>query len=303
VVFYLDIILLLNFLMDYLILLLTARFQHLETKKLKLSLGALAGALYSLVFFIPHLSFFHVLLSKFLLSIVMIWLSFGYLHFFRFVRSLATFYFVSFVIGGGVLAFQNLFPMNHEIINGIYVSRSSSPLLIYFLVMISFLVVYFFSSKVQRSIRKKTDFQSQLLDFEIYIFDFKFNGKGLLDTGNQLYDPITRKPVLVLEAMEASFLPDKFNEIYREGQFILELFEEVTKDIEPKWLSRLQIVPFRTISNEMQFILTVRPDKVVIHSEDNRQIEKTKVLIGLNYSRLSNENSYQAIIHPELLSS
>ena len=298
---YLDIILILNFVIDYFILQLTGKFQQMESKKSKLSIAALAGALYSLIFFVPQFSFFHVFISKFLLSLLMIWISFGYGHFVRFVRALAAFYFVSFVLGGGVLAFQNLFPMNHEIINGIYVSRSSSPLLIYFFVIIGFFMVFIFSSKTQISIRKKKDLQTQLLQFEIYIFDFKFEGKGLLDTGNRLYDPISRKPVLILEALNASFLPSVFTEVYKEGQLQLEDFEEVTKELEPKWLSRLQIIPFRTVSKEMEFILALRPDKVVIHSDENRQIEQTKVLIGLNYSRLSNENAYQAIIHPELL--
>ena len=300
-VFYLDLILLLNFMLDYFLLLATGKLLNRPVKHLRIALAAGVGALYTLSFFLPKQSFFSLFISKLLLSLVIILIAFGFKHLLAFVQTLATFYMISFITGGGVIAVQYFFNIQHDVVNGIYISRSSSPVLILTLIVVAFGRVLYFAKGTVKSLTRKNIVQQKIVEVEVFINEQSYLCKGLIDTGNQLYDPITRKPVMIIEAERLDLIPKLFSEMYIEGQFQLDLFDKITEQLEAKWLRRISLVPFRSVSRDMQFILTIRPDKVVIHTEDSKQVCKTKVLIGLDYGNLSNDQTYQAIIHPDLL--
>jgi len=299
-VFYADIIFIINLVIDFLILWTTGRYLHIKSSWLRLLMGASVGAFYTFVFLVPSLTIFHILLSKILVSILMIWISFKFIHLVHFVRATATFYFVSFVFGGGVFGLQYLLQIDHEVFNGVYVSHSSGSWSYLLFLIIAPLVIWFFSNHTFHSIQRKTSIKKDLLDVEIFIFDQFYQCKGLVDTGNQLHDPITRKPVLIIEAREISFLPIEIQQAFSDRQFELERFEKVSEQLDPIWLSRVHLIPFRSVAKEMTFLLAIRPDKVVIH-DNQKLVETEKVLIGLDYGQLSIDQSYQAIIHPELL--
>ncbi|WP_339062332.1 sigma-E processing peptidase SpoIIGA [Tepidibacillus marianensis] len=299
-VFYADIIFIINLVIDYLILWTTGKFLHTKATRLRLLLGAGIGAFYSFVFLIPSLSIFHILLSKILVSGLMVWIAYRFIHLVHFVRAIATFYFVSFVFGGGVFGLQYLLQIDHEVFNGVYVSHSSGSWIYLLFLLLAPFVIWLFSNKTFHSIQRKTSIQHDLVDVEVFILGQLYQCKGLIDTGNQLHDPITRKPVLIIEAGEVPFLPTILQEAYSNRQFELERFEQITEQIDPKWLSRIHLIPFRSVAKEMTFLLAIRPDKVVIH-DSQKQVETQKVLIGLDYGHLSIDQSYQAIIHPELL--
>jgi stage II sporulation protein GA (sporulation sigma-E factor processing peptidase) len=66
------------------------------------------------------------------------------------------------------------------------------------------------------------------------------------------------------------------------------------------WQDRLRLVPYRGVNRSTQFMLAIKPDRVVI-TLGEKQYESLKVLIGLDSGKLSSDNAYQAIIHPNLL--
>ncbi len=300
-VFYLDLILLLNLVIDYFILVATAKFLHLGYKKWRLMIASIFGAVYTLIFFIPKLSVFHLFISKFLLSIIMVIIAYGFIHLYHFIRSLATFYLVSFITGGGVLAIQYLFNIQHDVINGVYISHTSSPTMVLFIIVIAFFGIWFFADKTFLSLNRRKNVADQIVKVEIIINNDSYHCKGLIDTGNQLFDPISRKPVIIVEADDIPFLPAIIKSAYSNQQFNLDLFQVISKEIDLIWQSRMQIIPFKGITKGMQFILALRPDKVVIETSTGEESTSTKVLVGLDYGHLSNDKAYQAIIHPELL--
>jgi len=300
-VFYLDLIFILNFVIDYFILLATKKFLHLSTKIWRLGISAAVGAVYTILFFLPAMTFFHTFVTKIVISVFMVLIAFGFIHLIQFIQTLAVFYFVSFLTGGGVFALQYFFQMEHDVINGVYVSRSSSPFMVLFFILAAFAGIWLFSNRTYRSLHRKNDQQQQIVNLEIYIDEKSYPCKGLIDTGNRLYDPISRNPVIILEAKAADFIPSIFEKAYKEGEFRLELFDRFSRQVDPLWLSRIHIIPYRTITKEKQFILAIRPDKVLIYKTEEKLFNHTKVLIGLNYGNLSNDKSFQAIIHPDLL--
>jgi len=95
------------------------------------------------------------------------------------------------------------------------------------------------------------------------------NLKGLLDSGNSLFEPISRYPVIIIESK-------MINNILND-------------DIYDK------IIPYNGI-NTTGIIKGFQPEEINIK---NRKIKK--VIIGVSDSKLSPNGSYNAILHPNLL--
>lgn len=125
----------------------------------------------------------------------------------------------------------------------------------------------------------------------------------MIDTGNQLYDPLTRTPVMVLEvSLCQDYISESWMRKIRDAE-VDQMIAAIGTDDETDpfiWQDRLRLVPYRGINKSTQFMLAIKPDRVIISYQD-KQNESHKVLIGLDGGKLSSDNSYQAIIHPMLM--
>ncbi|MBR2289244.1 MAG: sigma-E processing peptidase SpoIIGA [Clostridia bacterium] len=102
---YVDIVFLENWILDFIILLATRIICNSKRKIFRLVLGGLLGSLYttlSLVFG------FQNMVLTFLVSAVMVWISFGYKSSKNFVKHLGGLYLVAITFGGASLLFANL---------------------------------------------------------------------------------------------------------------------------------------------------------------------------------------------------
>jgi stage II sporulation protein GA (sporulation sigma-E factor processing peptidase) len=93
-------------------------------------------------------------------------------------------------------------------------------------------------------------------------------------------------------------LPESWMKRIREAQ-VEQIVTALGTD-EFVWQDRLRLVPYRGVNKGTQFMLALKPDKVVI-THNNATIESQKVLIGLDGGKLCSDGSYQAIIHPLLV--
>jgi stage II sporulation protein GA (sporulation sigma-E factor processing peptidase) len=126
------------------------------------------------------------------------------------------------------------------------------------------------------------------------------SAEAFLDTGNSLKDPLTRRPVIIVEyAVLKPLLP-------REAQLCFD------KGGEPDvWgflgslggnrsASRFSAVPFHSLGNVNGLMVGFRPDEVLI--ERHGQFVSTgKVVIAICHKRLDPGGSYNALLSPELL--
>ena len=111
------------------------------------------------------------------------------------------------------------------------------------------------------------------------------NGKiicciGLLDTGNSLYDPLSRKPVSVLERSEL----EKNSICIKEEQY--------------------KVVPYHSLGTKHGVLEAFVADKIVITPMEDEEksscIERQKVIVGIYEGKLSQDARYQMILHPDL---
>lgn len=302
-VVYMDLIFLANLLIDGAILTVTARIRHLRPSRWRVAAAAAFGASYVLLMLAPSLSFMFTFVAKCLFSAAMIAIAFGFGGMRTFLRNIGTFYLVSFAVAGGMFGIHYLLRSPGEVMNGILVTRSGGlthQLQVGFLFVVFMLapLVWLFKS-VFVSAKQRRELNDYLAEVRIFIEEHETVCTGLIDTGNQLYDPLTRTPVMVVEASQWSeVLPDSWVSRIRQhevDQLVAAIGTETFV-----WQDRLRLIPYRGVNRGTQFMLALKPDKVVIVL-NQAQIENDKVLIGLDGGKLCADGSYQAIIHPTLV--
>lgn len=302
-VVYLDLIFLVNLLIDGSLIAVTAWMRKRKVAIWRLLLSALAGASYVVMMFLPQLSFLYTFMVKFLFSVVMIWIAFGFGSLQTYIRNLGAFYIVNFAAAGGVLGFHYLFQSSGELWNGIWYSASgglefSLGIGTVFVIAAFFAVMVWFRL-VLSSRRRQEMMTTYLAEVTVRIDDTVVVCTGLLDTGNQLTDPLSRLPVMVMEtSLWQPYLPDSVGG-QGNGSEADNLILAWTEDDSFLWRDRLRLVPYRGINKGSQFMLALKPDEVTVRL-NGRETVTERVLIGLDAGRLSAEGVYRAIIHPAL---
>ncbi|RAK23281.1 stage II sporulation protein GA (sporulation sigma-E factor processing peptidase) [Anoxybacillus vitaminiphilus] len=296
---YLDIIWLLNVCFDSLLLWLTAIMLKRQIVLWRIALGAFIGSLLVLFMFTPFSLYASHPLVKLLFSFFIVIASFGFKRFRYFIENLLTFYFATFMIGGGMIALHNLLQNDISAAAGAIITSSTGTgdPVSWLFVLLGFPTLWFFSRKRIDGIReKKLRFES-IVDVFITLDEVNIALKGLIDSGNQLYDPITKTPVMIVDLNEVKqMLPQSIVENFTLAH-VFHFTDQ--KDLE-KWHHRLRIIPYRAVGKEQQFLLAFKPDKITIRYE-NRSLEVTRGLIGLNEFNLSTDGEYQCIVHPKMV--
>lgn len=282
--------------MNYIILWVTARFSKEPTTFLKLVLGALIGAIYAAIVFFPSLRFLYTFLFKILLSLIIIVVSF-YPHKVRqFLKVLSIFYIVSFVFGGaafGIFYFTNF---NIVISNGIfYISNFPLKILIISSIF-SYIVIRLAWTAIQNKISK----ENMLTIIDVYFEGHKINLKALIDTANSLYDPISKYPVIIVEFDAVkNMLPDDLKEVFinsKEDDLLL-ISNIISNSV---WASRFRLIPFTSLGKENGMLIGFKPDEVLIYEVENIKHLKD-IIIGIYNKKLSKDETYSALMHPEVI--
>lgn len=296
---YLDLIWLLNFCIDYLLLWLTALFIRQPCQKWRLALAAGLGSSYILILFIPTLFNYYTFLTKCILSVLIVLVAFGFPSVERFIKSYFMFCFVSFVTGGGLLAVHYLVQSQHQIMQGMVATQSAGygDPVSWLFVVIGFPLLYWFSKRQWKGIegvKIKADF---LVDVDIFIDQKRITVTGLVDTGNQLYHPLSKKPVMIVEAKQLeSLVPQSVLSIIHH----IDQWGGVKNGTDINWLNRLSIMPYRGVGQKMGLLCTLHPDQVIIRTKTDTFCTND-VLVGLSPSSLSRDGLFAAIVHPDLL--
>jgi stage II sporulation protein GA (sporulation sigma-E factor processing peptidase) len=296
---YLDVIWLLNFLFDGLLLLLTAYILKRKISIWRLALGAFIGSLIVILMVSPMSMYATHPIIKLIFSFFIIGSAFGFKRFRYFLQNLLTFYFATFVVGGGMIGVHYFLEYEVEILDGVLMTNSTglgNPISWAF-VVIGFPVLWYFTRKQITDFEMKKIHFDQIVDVVICIDSLNLRLKGLIDSGNQLYDPITKSPVLIIDTTKtADFFPES---IIQQSKNI-ELLGSNEDNEAHKWESRIRIIPYRGVGQDHQFLLAIKPDKItVLHNGE--YISVTKGLIALNHTPLSSDGEYECIVHPKML--
>ncbi|MGU3469930.1 sigma-E processing peptidase SpoIIGA [Paenibacillus sp. D51F] len=300
---YVDVLFLKELMVDGSMLLLTAWVRGIKAKPWRVLTAAAIGGIYVTLMLFPPLSMLFTVIVKAAISLIIIAVAFGYADTRSFARHVGTFYAVNFVAAGAVLGiYYFLMQGSGKVWRTMTLLRHGVAFEVQMggVYAISFLCIglYVFRSVVSGR-RQKELVLTHLAEVSVIIGGKEHRCTGLVDTGNQLYDPLSRTPVMVMEAsLWEDEIPPGWMQGIRDSQ-VDRLIAGLGQEEFP-WQDRLRLVPYRGINKGTQFMLAVKPDTVVIVREGQRS-ESSKVLIGLDGGKLAADGSYRAIIHPSLV--
>lgn len=295
---YVDILILQNVVMNYLILLMTAKLSKTRISNLRLLLGSIVGASYVVfLLMVPEMKIYYTTAAKIILSFFIIAVTFYPPKLITFMRTLAIFYISTFIFAGAAFAFLYFNNTGGLVQNGIYYIFDNSrwSMLFFSVVTVCIIVKIFWDLVQERLIRDNLCIPLKVA-FENGIIDLF----ALVDTGNSLHDPLTNVPVVVVEFDAIrNILPIDIQNIFEESK------EEdlvcATKIIsDSKWFSRFRLIPFTSLGKENGMLIGFKPDYIEI-GENTDKKGVSDVIIGIYNRTLSSNNNYNALLSPELV--
>lgn len=287
---YVDVVLLENICMNYIILFSTSYIIKIKRKHIRLFLSSLVGAVYAVLAYAEIVPLYANLIVKVILSIVMVYIAFYPKNFKGLLKELIVFYLVSFALGGCAFALLYIVrPQDIFIKNGVYIG--TYPIKIALLGgIVGFIVTYIAFKVVKNKIVKN----QIIYEVEISIEDKTLKTRLLLDTGNMLKDPISNSPVLVVEKnILKEIIPA---EVLEETEKILG--GDVKRN--EKYQKRLRIIPFSSIGKQNGIMIGIKADKVKVTNDIEEIINQNAIICPYD-KKMSKQNRYFGLVGPEML--
>lgn len=241
---YIDLFFIFNVIMDYIIIMSTNILLKRRTSYIRMILSSLIGGISSLVLFTS--------LNKIVIEIVsiviMVLISFGYKGIRYLINNILYMYILSTLLGGIIYLF------NIKVSNSMFLTY-----LIIIVISIEIMILYIKENKKMRSI------YNNYYKVDIYFKDReKLSLIGFVDTGNNLYDPYKKRPVIIVH-----------NKYIKEDKYIL--------------------VPYHTI-NGNGLLKCIKPDIIFIDGIGY----KGNVLIGFSDS-FNFGDGVDVILHKDIM--
>jgi len=210
----------------------------------------------------------------------------------KIAKSLITFYIVTFLLGSilfGILFMTNIgMRTNAAFKNGIfYMNLSTQTLLL-------LLAVAFILFKTIQSFAEKWAKKAPLyVTVTIYQENKNATFFAIVDTANSLYDPFSKKPVIVAEV-------DCVREVLQKEtiDFMQNALENGADLLNTN--EKLHMIPFHSLGTKTGFLWGFSPQKVMIASPRKKPFICDAV-IGIYPGHLSHSDEYKALMHPELI--
>lgn len=288
---YLDIVLLENFIMNYIIIFSTAIISKSKISNLKIALASLIAGFYSILNYICNFRSTQSFFIKFIISILIILLVFGSHKPKIIFKQLLLFYLVSFTFGG--IAFMLLFlinPSNIIMKNGILIGTYPVKITI-----LGGVIGFFVISCVSYVIKDRLRTKSMLCDLEIFYKGKYKKIKTMIDTGNLLKEPISQTDVIIVEK-------NSLKEIVSS-----EILDNLDNIVQGKWIEsidnihsyKFKIIPFSSLGNENGLLIGFKPDYIKVLDEE--EYIRNDVIIGIYNGKLCKSNLYTSLIGLDIL--
>lgn len=286
---YVDVVLLENISMNYIILLASSLIGNRKVNFFKVLMASLIGGLYSIVNYVIDISLIANMIFKIFISVIMIQIAFSNRNFKTFFKQLMLFYLVSLTFGGA--AFMLLFFVNPSGIifeNGHLVGTYPIKIAI-----LGGIVGFTIISIVSNILRKVLT--EQICEIEICYQGKNAKVKTFIDSGNLLKEPISQADVIVVEKeslksiVDSSFLESSANIL--KGNMISNGTDMIK--------NKIKIIPFSSLGNENGMLIGFKPDYIKIYSDEIKIIKN--VIVGIYNGKLTKTNLYTSLIGLNIL--
>ncbi len=276
---YADILFLINFIINYLILFTSGHIGTQHIRRWRLFLAATTGAIYGVAAFFPSLPFITSFPVKLAVSALMALISFGKANI---LKNTLLFLGVSLAFGGAVFAATLLgFGDFCEVRGGVYYIHLSLSTLLFTSLCTYVLLSVIFHRAAARADRK---FSEVTVRSNEHCVAFT----ALHDTGNSLREPGSNAHIVISDySTLRGVLPESARE----------LMDSTSPETFSLLLDKLSVcgefklIPYKTVGSDFSLMLTYRPQSIELDGK-----ELSGALIGFCPYSVSDGGTYSAII-------
>lgn len=286
---YVDVVLLENISMNYIILLASSLIGNRKVNFFKVLVASFIGGIYSIVNYVLDVSLLVNMLFKIFISVIMIKIAFKSGSKKAFFKQLMLFYLVSLTFGG--TAFMLLFFINPK---GVIFEKGhligTYPIKIAILGGIVGFTIITIVSNILRKVLSE-----QICEIEIFYQGKNTKLKTFIDSGNLLKEPISQANVIVVEKeslkniVDQNFLDNTKNIL---SGNLLSTGTDILKN-------KIKIIPFSSLGNENGMLVGFKPDYIKIYDDDVKTA--SNVIIGIYDGKLTKTNLYTSLIGLNIL--
>jgi len=286
---YWDLLLLINLLINYFILLVTARIFRKQPGIPRLIIGAAAGALTILLLNLPVYPALTIAVTV-VTPVIMVILVFWPLRRLEIFILWCSVFMVSFMTGGAVFA------LSREINTGNVINPSRGAVLLILVCLLiyaalSLLLPYLEERKWQKLWQLNLLVTWQGKEKEVCAY---------LDTGNRLREPFSQRPVIVIHFRSLEGLLPA--EVYR---FLADPETEPWAAL-PHLAGKTEVrsftlIPFSGLGSRGGMLLGFKPDAVTVYKGEQRWRVESGAVLGLARRSFGPVAEYEALLPPELL--
>lgn len=286
-VYYVEYVFAENFIIDFILLFITGKLVRKGIVYKRLIAASIVGALYVILTAYVAEAFMTYFIVKFSVSVLMLMIAFDCKGILVNLRMIICFYITSLIMVG--------------IITGLYYFTYSK-------ITVGVIVVSLFTGYVAlnfffKEIKTRREKNNYMRTVTIRLMDSSKSIRGFIDTGNELSDPLTGKPVIVVNMQcIKSVLGDELYSNVLSFYNKEKTYEEILSNHSD---INLRVVRFNTISSKGEMMVCIASDDIEITDNFNNKNTAKKItadaIVGLYPRKISQREDYDALLFNKIL--
>lgn len=281
-VYYVEYVFAENFIVDFILLFITGKLLKKSIIYKRLIAASSVGALYVILTAYIGKDFMTYFIVKFSVSVLMLMIAFDCKGIIVNIRIIICFYITSLLMVG--------------VITGLYYFTYNKITVI--AIILSFFIGYITLIFFFKEIKLKQGKSNYIRTVTIRMSDKSKSIKAFIDTGNELTEPLTGKPVIVvnigcIKSVLGDALYNSVLSYYKNEKSYEEMLNNYSN-------INLKIIRFNTISSTGEMMVCITPDDIEVKNNANKIITADAV-IGLYPKKISQKEDYDALLFNKIL--
>ena len=281
--YYIEFIIFQEFVIDFILLFITGSLFYKKINFKRIIVASFVGVIYSLAVYLIDREFLSNYIVKFLVSVLMLTIAHSPKGFLGYVRFILCFYILSILIMGIVIISYYFFSSRLTII----------------LLFIAIFIAYSIFKLIFYEIRKNKSEKDYFRDIIICLDGNCVELVGFIDTGNEMFDALSKRPVIIanIDYIKSLFRTEVFNEIKKAYEnstdFLIDLMFRKLHNY------NFRLLKYKTINSNDEYMIGVIPSKTIVKYKGNERC--VDCIIGIYPKALSDENKFQALLYKKIL--
>lgn len=250
-IIYYDLFIFENFIFNLFILYISFKMLNFKTNLTRIIIASLVSSLLSSLVLFNLNSFLYLIFILIATLSVSLSICLPKINVYYFKQIITSLVFTSFLLFG-VIKFLEVWVENIS----------------YGLVLLIFIIVFVIYSMVKKYITRNTFFNNYIFEIVLNYQNKTYNFKGFLDTGNELHEPISGLPVIIVERR---CIPGIF---YNEKYFYK--------------------IPYKVITGDTSYFEGIKVKNV--HFKNNNRDFYSDVILCTTYTSLDSKKRFEAIL-------